>query len=449
MDLIITNARLVTPDGVRPGGIAVQDGRIARLLPPDVTVPATQTIDAEGKYALPGLIDSHVHFRTPGLTHKEDWAHAGRAAAAGGVTTVIDMPNTRPALHRVEQAYEKAELIEGNSLVDYRFHFGVVAETVSELESLPPRVATSVKVFMTGHHTAPDVVRDPAVLERIFITAAARDLRVILHAEDDAIFSLLDLGTTAPTTYTDYEPRRPRSAAIVAVAKVIELARRHNTSTHVLHVSSAEEAHLLTAARAAGIPITFETTPHHLSFVAEDAARLGARIRLSPAIRQPHDRGTLWSALVAGHIATIGSDHAPHTLEEKSRPVPDAPPGLPGVQELLPAVFTGLRRRYPDTPIDDHLSLLSRVAAAEPARLFHIDHRKGSLAEGKDADIVLFDPHDTWPLTTPHTKSAWSAYEGWTFTGRPHLTLRRGTPIHTLATNTFGPPTGEWLPARP
>ncbi|GAA2729507.1 dihydroorotase family protein [Streptomyces nogalater] len=449
-DLLVTNARLVTPEGVRTGALAVAGGRIARILSADAPLPAaTRTLDAAGRYVLPGVIDSHVHFRTPGLTHKETWHHGSRAAAAGGVTTVIDMPNTEPPLHSLELAYAKAEMISGQSLVDYRFHFGVREDTVDVLRDLTPRVATSVKVFMTGHHTAPSVIRDPAVLDRIFAVAAERDLRLVLHAEDDGVFSLLDTHRPAPDSYGAYEPHRPRSGGIVAVAKVIDLVRRHGTAAHVLHVSSAEESDMLSAAGAAGLPVTYETTPHHLSFTASDTRRLGARIRLSPAIREERDQECLWRAVVSDQITTLGSDHAPHTPQEKVRPAPDAPPGLPGVQELLTAVFTGLVRRFPHVPLDDHMMLLSRLCAARPAALFGLDERKGALTEGRDADFVVFDPSANWLMSSreAHTKNTWSAYEGWTFTGHVDLTVRRGAVIWD--SHDFGDPDGQWLDARP
>ncbi|MER6330446.1 dihydroorotase family protein [Streptomyces sp. NPDC001034] len=446
-DLVIEGGRLVTPDGVRAATLAVHAGRIAALLPPHTPTRAATRIQAAGRHVLPGLIDSHVHFRTPGLTHKEDWAHGSRAAAAGGVTTVIDMPNTRPPLHSTQAAHAKADLIKGTSLVDYRFHMGVAPHTLGELADLDPRVATSVKVFMAGHHTAPDVIHDPATLDRIFATAADRDLRVVLHAEDNTVFRLLDDYLGTPRTYRDYETHRPRSGALIAVARVLDLVRAHGTRAHILHVSSAEECDLLAAAHHAGLPVTFETTPHHLSFTHHDTRRTGARTRISPAIRTQADQDRLWHALTTGELATIGSDHAPHTIEEKTRPPADAPPGLPGVQELLPVVLTGLRRRLPDHPLDDLLTLIATACAARPAELFGLAARKGRIAPGHDADLVVLDTDATWCPTpdTIRSKCGWSAYEGWTLTGRPEITVRRGEIIFDHASGRFGSATGEWL----
>ncbi|MGH3852761.1 MAG: dihydroorotase [Pseudonocardiaceae bacterium] len=451
VDLSVVNGWLVTPRDVQPGGLAVRDGKIIEMLRQGEYRPANRVIDAAGRYILPGLVDSHVHFRTPGLTYKEDWAHGSRAAAMGGITTVIDMPNTMPPLFDPADAAAKAAEIVGTSLVDFRFHLGVDEQRPELLAELTPRQAVSAKVFMAGHHTAPHVIRAPDALNRVFATAAAVGVQLVLHAEDDAVFALLDEWSGPPRQYRDYEALRPRTGGIVAVAKVIELARRHGTAAHVLHVSSAEEVDLLSAAAHAGLPVTFEVTPHHLSFTAADTGRLGARIRLSPSIRHEADQRRLWAAVRDGEVTTIGSDHAPHTRAEKSRPVPEAPPGLPGVQELLPAVFTGLRRHFPEDPMDRQLSLLADLVAAAPAELFGIAGSKGQLVPGLDADFILFDPTATWMVRAEDVaaKCGWSAYEGWTMTGRVELTVRRGEVIWDHKTSTFGTPSGQWLNASP
>jgi len=218
-------------------------------------------------------------------------------------------------------------------------------------------------------------------------------------------------------------------------------------------VSSREEVDLLVAAGAAGLPITFETTGHHLSFTAADTARLGARIRLSPAIRDAADSDRLWEAVFTGEVTSLGSDHAPHTIEEKSRPPADAPPGLPGVQELFHSVYTGMRRRRPDRPVDEHLGRLVELLAANPARLFGLADRKGAIAPGMDADLVLFDADRPWLMQSRHVeaKCGWSAYEGWTMTGQVRTTVRRGRVVYRAGDGTsapqFGTPDGRWLEA--
>lgn len=442
--LAVVNGRLVLPDSVQPGGVLVRGGRIAEVLPPAARPAAERTIDAGGRYVLPGLIDSHVHFRTPGLTHKEDWAHGSRAAVAGGVTCVMDMPNTVPPLFTPEDAHAKAALIDGHSLVDYRFHLGVDPAEPARLRKFGPREGTSAKVFMAGHHTAPHVLRDPAKLAEAFEVAAELGLVLVVHAEHGPLFDLLDRWRGEPSAYSDYESTRPRSGGIVAAARLIELCRQHGTRAHILHVSSAEEADLLAAAQAADIPISFEVTAHHLSFLASDTARLGARIRLSPAIRGLRDQERLWQAVSSGEAATLGSDHAPHSLADKLLPVPDAPPGLPGVQELAHAVWTGLAREGSATP-DQRALLLTRLMGQAPADLFGLAARKGRLHPGLDGDLVVFDPDERWVLREAdiQSKVGWSAYEGWTFTGRVLTTIRRGQVVFDRGR--FGAPDGQWL----
>ncbi|TCO56076.1 dihydroorotase [Actinocrispum wychmicini] len=440
--------RVVTPDGARDGAVLVSGGRISAILP---TAPdGVRVIDARGRYVLPGLIDSHVHFRTPGLEHKEDWEHGSRAAVVGGVTTVIDMPNTVPPGLDEAALCAKADLVAGRSLVDFRFHLGADPQRPELLAEVDPSVATSAKVFMAGHHTAPTVVRDAEQLEKIFAHAAAGNVRLVLHAEDEAVFDLLDQWRgTDPQEYSDYERWRPRTGAISAVAQVLALVRRHGTKTHILHVSTAEEADLLAAAHATGLPVTFEVTGHHLSFIDRDTLRGGARTRLSPAIRGQADQDRLWTALYSGEAATVGSDHAPHTRTEKTRPIADAPPGIPGVQELATAVWTGMRRRRPDEHPDVAAGRLARCLGAAPADLFGLPG-KGRLEPGADADLVVFDPDQRWMFSAEDVRSkcGWSAYEGWSMTGRVLTTIRAGEVLWDDERKTFGPATGRWLGTR-
>ncbi|MGW1766598.1 dihydroorotase [Streptomyces sp. NPDC002073] len=452
-ELVVTARRLVTPDGVRPGSVHIRAGRITAVehgtdAAATAAVPASvPRLDAGDHYVLPGLIDSHVHFRTPGLTHKEDWEHGSRAAVAGGFTTVIDMPNTLPPTLSHEAVLAKADEIAGRSLVDHRFHIGLDPDRPELLAELDPAVATSAKIFMCGHHTAPTVVRDFATLEKAFAAAAEGGVQLVLHAEDDELFSLLDGWWGAPGSYREYEARRPRSAGIVAVAKVLELVRRHGTKAHILHLSSAEEADLVCAARAAGLPVSFEVTGHHLSFTDEDTARLGARTRLSPSIRSRTDQERLWDAVREAQSATIGSDHAPHTIEEKTRSVQDSPPGLPGVQELAVGVWTGLcRRRRPEDNSDRAAELLARCLGSGPADLFGLPG-KGRIAPGADADLAFLDPHATWMLSAADVRSkcGWSAYEGWTFTGRIARTIRAGRTVWDAQTGEYGAYDGRFL----
>jgi dihydroorotase len=444
-DLVVTG-RLVTPTGVRRGAVVVSAGRIGAITDIEADVPGVPRLDAGDAYVLPGLIDSHVHFRTPGLEHKEDWEHGSRAAVAGGVTTVIDMPNTSPPGLSPDAITAKAALVAGSSLVDYQFHIGADPDRPELLADLDPAIATSAKVFMTGHQTAPTVVRGRDRLEAIFAAAAAGGVRLVLHAERGTLFTLLDGYRGQLQDHAAYERSRPRSAGIAAVAEVIELVRRYGTQAHILHVSSPEEVDLLAAAHADGLPLTFELTAHHLSFTDQDTLRTGARTRLAPAIRSAADQDRLWAALRRGEVATLGSDHAPHTIAEKLLPIPDAPPGIPGVQELAVAAWTGMRRRWPGEASDAAITQLVDHLAVRPAALFRLPG-KGRLEPGADADMVIFGPDEPWMLSAHdvHAKCGWSAYEGWTMAGKVLITIRAGEVVWDAGHRSFGQPTGRWL----
>jgi len=449
IEFAVVNGRLVTPRGIVHGGVAITGGRITRMLDAGDVPDATRVVDAAECYVLPGIVDSHVHFRTPGLTHKEDWEHASRAAAAGGVTTVIDMPNTDPPLMDVLGGRERAALVAGRSLVDFRFHPGIDEHNADALTHPFARSAVSVKVFMAGHHTAHNVIRDHGILDHVFELAARAGVRVVLHAEDDGVFALLDRRRRLTGTRVAYEQLRPRSGGIVAVARIIELVRRHGTAAHVLHVSGGEEVDMLVAAAADSLPLTFEVTPHHLSFTSADVERVGPRLWLSPAIRGAGDRERLWQAVLAGGVATIGSDHAPHTRAEKSRSGLEAPPGLPGVQEMLPAVHTGLARRLPDA--DERMTLIASLLASTPADLFGLRGRKGRLEVGHDGDVLVFDSEAEWTFEESDVQSfcGWSAYVGQRMIGKPLVTIRRGGIVWDASTRQFGSPEGSYLDVGP
>jgi dihydroorotase len=358
----------------------------------------------------------------------------------------MDMPNTVPPTLDADAVVAKALLIEGTSLVDYAFHIGADPLRPELLADLDPAIARSAKVFMAGHHTAPTVFREPEQLDRVFAAAARGGVRLVLHAEDQWLHDLLDQWHGGPPdAYRDYERRRPRSSGISAVTRVLELVRRHGTSAHILHLSSAEEADMVAAAAASGLPVTFELTGHHLSFTDTDTARVGARTRLAPAIRSARDQDRLWAALRAGEVSTLGSDHAPHTRAEKERSVADAPPGLPGVQELATATWTGMRRHWPDEDADVAIRRLVHHLGTGPAQLFGLVG-KGKLTVGADADLVVFDPDQTWMFSAAdvRAKCGWSAYEGWTFTGQVRTTIKSGRIGYDRDTGSFGEPIGRW-----
>jgi dihydroorotase len=442
-DLVLRGGTIIGPDGGRDCDIAVVAGRIEAVLEPGQDPVGHETLDISGKFVLPGLIDSHVHFREPGLDWKEDWYHGSRAAVAGGVTTVLDMPNTHPPLRTPAEADAKERLIDGRSLVDYAFHTGVGPGEAERLHVLPP--GASVKVFLSGHHTAPDVVRRDEDLISLFRAAKEHDLTLMFHAEDDDVFDFLDHWQGPPVSAADFESHRPRTGAIVAVWRLIGLCERFGTRVHVLHASSKEEADLLSAAKAR-IPISFEVTGHHLTFTAADTAKAGPWLRLRPAIRDSSDRDRLRRAVLSGQADTVGSDHAPHTVDEKRRPIADAPPGLPGTQELLASFVAAVHATDPDLADAEVLAHAVRVLADGPAQLFRLSS-KGAVEPGHDADLVVYDPRREWVFDADRisAKCGWSAYEGMRFRGRVERTFRAGQVVYDRESERFGTPDGRRL----
>ncbi|MFD0589450.1 dihydroorotase family protein [Paenibacillus sp. GCM10027627] len=444
-DLVVNNAHIVYRDRVIVGKVAVHNGKIAAILSEDEYAEADQTIDAAGRYVLPGLIDSHVHFRTPGYEHKENWHSASKAAAAGGITTVLDMPNTNPYTDSVDRLRQKSALVSGQSYVDYGFHIGVVPGKADALERLERGEAASIKLFLTGHRTAKHIIDDEAELDYIFQLAARKDIPLTLHAEDDFVLRLFRGVSDEPSNLTEYEAVYSRSAAITAVARALRFVRKHGTSVHVLHVSTAEEADLLDAAAKAGYPVTYETTAHQLWFDHASALPQGTRAKLSPAIREPRDRARLWESVKRGTLASVGSDHAPHSKAEKSLDFHDAPPGLPGVQELLPVLLTGLKTYVPSLSRKERLLAVAKLLASGPAARFGLDHLKGSIEAGLDADLVILDDEQKWVVSEEQlfSGSGWSPYEGVELEGRVLLTIVRGEIVYNQGQ--FGDEVGKPL----
>ena len=444
-DLAILGGKLVLPDGVRHGAVTIRDGLIDRIVCHPDQPPMARTIrDVGGAYVLPGLMDSHVHFRSPGFTHKETWSSGSRAAAAGGVTTVIDMPNVIPHFADIRDLPGRIENVAGHSLVDFTFHLGVTPESIDALGGVDPSLVPSVKVFLAGHHTARHIIHEDSDLDRLFRVAARTGLILTLHAEDQATLDRLTSARGEPRTLGEHEQIYARAAALVSILRLMRLVERYGTRVHILHVSSAEEVELLVSAATLGLPMTFEVTSHHLTFTTADE-RLGTLGKLRPALRTRRDRERLWQAVLEGTVATIGSDHAPHTRAEKSVPFADAPPGFPGVQELAPAFLAGLREVAPQLGPDRHVQLLAQLASEMPAKLFGLSDRKGTLIAGRPADIVVLSPNRPWHVIpqTIHAHCGWSSYEGRTLFGAPTLTIRNGHIVYERGH--FGEPDGRWL----
>ncbi|HEY4145535.1 dihydroorotase [Pinirhizobacter sp.] len=418
---LIRNAELINENKRLHADVRVRDGRIAAIARELTPEDGEQVIDATGLWLLPGMIDDQVHFREPGLTHKADIGHESRACAAGGITSFMEMPNTRPpALDRdtLEAKYTRAA---ETSAVNYAFYMGASNDNLEAIRALDPTTSPGVKVFM-GASTGNMLVDDPEVLDGIF-----RDCPtvIITHCEDTPMIDA-NLARAHEKYGEDIPARehpliRSREACIKSTRLAIELARKHDTRLHVLHISTAEELALFEPGPVASKRITAETCVHYLHFDADDYEEKGFLIKCNPAIKMASDREAITRAVAEGRIDVLATDHAPHLLEEKAGKYDKAPSGLPLVQYALQAAI--------ERVIEGKLTLERVVEAVchAPAILFDVVDR-GFLREGYAADLVLVDPN------TPHTvtrdevlsKCGWSPFEGTTFTASIAATFVNG-----------------------
>jgi dihydroorotase len=371
----------------------------------------TLLIDGRGLVLFPGLIDPHVHFRTPGLEYKEDWISGAKAALAGGITTLFDMPNTLPATITAERLSEKSALIDhqlkqAGILLHYGLYLGADKAHFAEIASTHPALV-GLKIFM-GSSTGDLVMDDEESLHRAFQLAKMHDLLVAVHAEDEALIhsrKALFRGNNTPSVHSQI---RNRETAYLATKRAIELARTYGTRLYLLHISTREELPLIAEAKAENLPVFAEVTPHHL-FLDESAyQRWGTKVQVNPPLRTPEDREALWEALHLGTIDTIGSDHAPHTLAEKSLPYGEAPSGIPGVETTLPLLLNSGRLSHPQI-VQCMKSRIEEIFRLPPSH----------------DDYVLVDPNrvKTVEGRSLHSKCGWSPYEGLSLKGWPIYTF--------------------------
>lgn len=394
-----------------------------------------RTIEANGLHIMPGVIDTQVHFREPGLTHKEDLESGTRAAICGGVTGIFEMPNTKPNTDSPQRLKEKLHAANGRTWCDYSFFMGGTSENadhLAEYEMLPG--SPGIKVFM-GSSTGSLLVKDDSNLERIF----RHGIRpVALHAEDeDRLIALKESGL--PNDHPREHPNlRDAEAARLATERAISLAEKTGRPIHILHISTADELPLILAAKQRGVKVTCEITPQHLYFAGPECYdKLGTFVQMNPPVRSEAHRSALRKALQEGLFDVIGSDHAPHTVQEKQQPYPASPSGMPGVQTLLPVMLNFVNQGLID------ISTLVRMTAERPAQLYGIKD-KGFVEPGMDADLICVDLKlkDTVRQEWLESKSGWSPYTGIELTGWPIHVLLRGH-VQVEDRGLVGRPLGE------
>jgi len=415
MKTLITNAQVVLPTGIESVSVLLEGSKIAAIDPAKQTI-VDETVDATGLHLLPGVIDDQVHFREPGLTHKEDLVSASHACAKGGVTTFLEMPNTIPAATTQALLNAKLALAAKKSLVNYGFYLGATPDNVDDL-----RQATNtpgIKIFI-GSSTGNLLVDEQEALERIF---AETTLPITAHCEDETTVQANAKKYRESTDVADHSRVRDHQAAIIATRRALDLAFRHQHRFHVLHVSTGAEVELLADHRNL---ITAEACPHHLLFNVDDYSRLGTLIQANPSIKTKQDSEQLWQALADGIIQVVATDHAPHTLEEKQQAYPLAPSGVPAVENSLALMLSQVHQGRCS------LEQVVHWMCDAPAQVWDIVD-KGRIAIGYDADLVLVDLDRTHQVRNEEqqTKCGWSPWHGTELTGWPVRTWVMGHEVY-------------------
>lgn len=414
-DLLLSGGTVHTPGGPVEASVGVTDGRIVALVAPGSPADAGRRIDCTGLDILPGVIDTQVHFREPGLTHKEDLETGSRAAVMGGVTAVFEMPNTKPNTDSAAAIDDKLARAHHRMWCDHAFYVGATNANAAELAALERRPGTAgVKIFM-GASTGDLLVSEDSSLADVL---ASGHRRVAIHAEDEARMQAR-AGERIAGDPSSHPVWRDDESALLATKRILALARAAKRRIHVLHVTTPAELELL--GRNKDIA-TCEVTPQHLTLAGEEAyPRLGTLAQMNPPIRSGAHRDGLWHWLNQGVPDVIGSDHAPHTLEEKAKPYPDSPSGMPGVQTLLPLLLNHVA--------EGRLTMqrLIELTSAGAQRVFGIVG-KGRIVRGYDADFTIVDRRKKWTVDEAWlaSRAGWSPFTGMALTGKPIGTIVRG-----------------------
>ena len=418
MSILVKGGRIVNEGRIFDGSVVIEDGNIIDITKQQPESSYDEIIDASGCYVLPGVIDDHVHFREPGLTEKADIESESRAAAAGGVTSYFDMPNCKPQTTTLEALNDKFERARRSSHVNYSFFYGATNDNVQTFSQLDAHRIPGIKLFM-GSSTGNMLVDGKEALERIFSTVK---LPLMVHCEDtDIINHNMEEAQKAwgeDPQVNLHSLIRSEEACLASSRRAVELAKKYGTRLHIAHLSTAEELELI------GGNITAEACVGHLYFTELDYQRLGARIKVNPSIKTPVDQFLLRQALTDGLITVVGTDHAPHLLEQKQGGCVRAASGMPMIQFSLVTMLE---------LVDEKVLSLERMVELmchNPARLFGVE-RRGFLRKGYRADMVIVRPRSPWTVTKDviQSKCGWSPMEGHEYQWRVERTLCNGKTV--------------------
>lgn len=416
--LFVRGARSYPPaPQARTVDVRIVEGRVDAV-GPQLERGGLPLLDAQGLTVIPGLIDVHVHFRDPGLEHKEGWDHGSAGALHGGVTAVVEVQNNPPLSTSRRALEERIEHVRRRSRVDFGCLANLVSDSVDELAAMAP-LTPAFKCFLGGS-TGLGGILDRDALRALFAAAARAGRMIVAHCEKEELLRE-DKERHPDATVAQHHLVRSHAAEVESIRESIELVRETGAELHVFHLSSRGGVELIRDARRRGLAVGASTGPNYLFLSCDDAGRLGNLLKVNPSIKTPDDQRALREALADGTIEALGTDHAPHPLEEKLRPYAKAPSGMPSVDLLWPLTWELVRRGV----LDAH-SALARVTSGAAAAL-HLPG-KGQLAPGFDADLVLFDPLTTRRVVGRElpSRSKWSAFEGLELAGFPEVVVRRG-----------------------
>jgi len=431
--VLVRSRRVVLPGGVEAASLEIRDGRVTAIGPFDRGPDGAQIVDVGDKYVLPGLVDTHVHINEPGRTEWEGFRTATRAAAAGGYTTLIDMPlNNLPETTTVSNLRLKESAACGQCAVDYGFWGGVVADNQADVSALASAGVLGYKCFLVHPGIEGFTMVTRAQLESAMPEVAASGLPLLVHAELPEPIEEATARRNAERCdwkrYSTYLASRPDAAEVEAIRLMIELSRKYGCRVHIVHLSSIEALPYLRAARAEGLPITVETCPHYLHFAAEDVADGATLHKCAPPIRSRANRERLWRALEDGDIDLIATDHSPCLPEMKTLgngSFLEAWGGIASLQVALPVVWTEASKR------GISIVQVARWMGEQPAKLAGLERKKGAIREGHDADLVVFDPDAKFPVDAARLEHRHpiTPYAGEMLSGAVEMTFLRGEKV--------------------
>jgi dihydroorotase len=461
MKLLVANGSVVTLDGVQEVDVLCEDGRIVALLERGLHVEVDETLDVAGQMVFPGFIDPHVHSRDPGMTEKEDFAHSTLGALVGGVTTIIEMPNAIPPVDSVEVFHQRRAQHEQVAWVDFGLWGISVGEgNIDELRPLIEAGVAAIKIFW-GYALRRDTRQlvyniddepvenllmppDNGVVLRVFREVAQAGGLLAAHCEDRDILTVSERALAHPVeTYDDLLAARPDIAESTSIAVAAEFARATGCRFHVVHMASAKGVDTVRNAQTRGIGVTAETCPQYLTLTDEDYGRVGPMMKVYPPIRTAQDQESLWAAVADGTIVSIGSDHAPHTVEEKARGFATQPAGAVGCETFGPVMADALFRGKIS------VERFAEVMSTSTAKLYGLYPRKGVIRPGSDADLTIVDPRASRVVRNEDlvAKQPVSPWNGFSLTGLPtavvlrgRVAMRNGAPV--------GEHRGQFVPAR-